>query len=330
MTESTPTHVDGRRAAAGDTPGAEAAAIAALKEDLRHFDPVRYGEMVLNISNYGVYLIDRNGLILSWNLGAEIMTGLSAAEVVGRPFDELFTEDGVASGLPQRTLGFARMHQHHRDEQLRRSGSGGSFLAQCSLDVLRADNGELSGFVEVFQDISDQRRREEALYRQATRDALTGISNRGHFLTRSLQEFDHAQRFRDPLSVLMLDIDRFKDVNDTYGHAAGDKVIVQVAEICSGIGRRLDVVGRIGGEEFAITLPRANTEPAMDLARRLRRRIADTPVQHESGLISCTVSIGVASLRPQVRDLHELLRNADAALYQAKREGRNRVISWFE
>jgi len=302
----------------------------ALKIQLRKGDPGRYAELVSNVSSFGIYLIDRRGMIQTWNQGAEKLTRLRPADVIGMPFDELFLPEARSKNLPRRTLTAVLNNKHHRDEQIRRRGQDGQFLASCSFDAVRSESGEIIGFVEVFHDITDQRNREEMLYRQATQDVLTGIANRGHFLNCSNLEFERAQRFRDPLSVLMLDIDHFKKINDTYGHAAGDEAIIQVATLCSASVRKIDIVGRFGGEEFAVTLPRANSEPAFEMAAKLRRKIADTPVQFDGKTIFFTISIGVASLRPDVLGLPELLRNADAALYQAKREGRNQVVAWTE
>jgi diguanylate cyclase (GGDEF)-like protein len=190
--------------------------------------------------------------------------------------------------------------------------------------------GEISGFIEVFSDVTEQKEREDALYRSATRDSLTGVFSRGHFIEMANMEIDRARRFAEPLSVAMFDIDHFKAVNDTYGHAAGDKVIIALTQSIVGYIRKIDFIGRIGGEEFALLLPRANKQPALEVAQRLRKLLSELTVDVGEATINFTVSIGVAALRPTTRDLPDLLRNADAALYKAKREGRNRAEAWFE
>lgn len=297
---------------------------------LRH-DPQRYADMVRSVTAFGIHLIDRDGRIRSWNQGAANITGLTATDVIGRPLSVLFAETQQQQGVPQRMLEIVRTQGHRREEQSRRRHDGGMFLALCTLDAVRAASGELLGFVEVFQDVTEQRQREEALQHRATRDALTGIFNRGHFVELAGQEIERAQRFAEPLSVLLLDIDRFKRINDSYGHEVGDRIIVNLSRTAQASCRKLDICGRLGGEEFAILLPRANKEPALEFAQRLRRRIADQRVAITGGRqIAYTASLGVASLRSTVRDLPELLRNADAALYSAKRGGRNRVEAWFE
>ncbi|HEY0974674.1 MAG TPA: sensor domain-containing diguanylate cyclase [Solimonas sp.] len=308
-----------------------AALMPGRHENLLRQDPQRYSEMVRGVTAFGIYLIDRNGKIQSWNQGAVNITGYAEAERIGQPFSTLFIDEQQREGMPQKTLEFVRANRHSKDEQRRRRASGTEFIAQCTLDALRSDSGELLGFVEVFQDVTEQKQREERLYHRATRDALTGLFNRGHFTEMATLEIERARRFAEPMSLIVLDIDHFKKINDTYGHEIGDKALVVMARALNDDTRKIDFSGRVGGEEFALALPRANKEPAMEFAQRLRRRIAEQRVVIAPGKeIGFTASLGVASLRSTTRDLAELMRNADAALYKAKREGRNRVEAWFE
>ncbi len=300
-------------------------------EALLKSDPARYAEVVREVSAFGIYLIDPEGMIRSWNRGAANITGLDEAEVLGRPFATLFNDVGQREGLAQRTLQFARTNRHHKDEQPRRRSNGEELIALCTLDAVRRDSGELASFVEVFTDITELKRREAALYHRATRDALTGLFNRGHFTELATQEIERARRFAEPLTVGLMDIDHFKRVNDTYGHDAGDQALIQFAGVCQQHARKIDLVGRLGGEEFVMLLPRANKEPAFEILQRLRLSVMESRTTSSNGTVfNFTVSIGLASLRPHTKDLRELLRNADAALYKAKREGRNRVECWFE
>ena len=300
-------------------------------EALLKSDPARYAEIVREVSVFGIYLLDREGLIRSWNRGAENITGFTEAEMLGRPFSVLFTEAGQREGLPQRTLQFARANRHHKDEQHRQRRNGQELIALCTLDAVRQDSGELASFIEVFTDITEVKRREAALYHRATRDALTGLYNRGHFTEISAQELERARRFSEPLTVALLDLDHFKRVNDTYGHESGDIALTHFASVCQEFARKIDIVARLGGEEFVMLLPRANKEPAFEILQRLRLRVMESRLTASNGaMFGLTVSIGLASLRSHTRDMRELLRNADAALYKAKREGRNRAECWFE
>ena len=299
-------------------------------EGLIRSQPERYAELVRDVAGFGIYLIDREGRVQSWNLGAKNITGFEASEVIGQPFSRLFAHAALKETLPQKALGFARANRHCRDEYARIKKNGEEYYALCSLDAVREENGQIAGFVEVFHDITQQKLRENKLYKQATRDVMTGVYNRGHFTELAMQEIERAQRFSEPLSLVLMDIDFFKKVNDTYGHEVGDKTIIALAHTSAEFIRKIDFVGRIGGEEFAITLPRANKEPAFDMAQRLRIKLSELKIKAAEKEFSFTVSMGVAALRPHTKDLQELMRNADAALYKAKREGRNRVETWFE
>ncbi len=160
---------------------------------------------------------------------------------------------------------------------------------------------------------------------QSMTDSLTGISNRRHFFALAGREFQRAIRFGRPLSAIMVDIDHFKQVNDTHGHAVGDQVIVEVARLCQTSIRAIDVLGRYGGEEFALVLPETDAHGACQLAERLRRRIVGTPINTQAGPLPITASLGVASTQIAADDVNALIANADGALYAAKQAGRNRV-----
>lgn len=167
---------------------------------------------------------------------------------------------------------------------------------------------------------------QEALREQATRDPLTGCWNRWVILEMLDRETERAVRERRSLSVVMLDVDYFKAVNDTYGHGAGDEVLRQMVQRVSGVIRRYDSVGRIGGEEFLIVLPGCDELCALSHAERLRSVIEREPVSFEGEEIAITVSAGATSMLPGMNFSPQLLiRSADAALYTAKRQGRNRV-----
>jgi len=166
------------------------------------------------------------------------------------------------------------------------------------------------------------------LERRSTHDGLTGVLNRAAFDERLVAEFTGADRFHRPLSLLMVDIDFFKRVNDTRGHQAGDDVLQAVAKLLGESIREGDMLTRYGGEEFAVILPETDVDSAVVLAERLRQAVENTPIV--SGLseeISLTVSIGCASRSPLIAKPEDLIRTADSALYAAKGSGRNRVIS---
>ncbi|MBC7953055.1 MAG: diguanylate cyclase [Rhodospirillaceae bacterium] len=178
----------------------------------------------------------------------------------------------------------------------------------------------------IVQDITERRRMEDELRRQATYDPLTGVVNRRHFLDRGITEIDRRRRYRHPLSLLMLDLDRFKLINDAHGHAAGDVALKQVVKILTPLLRETDVLARVGGEEFVALLPDTDCAGATILAERLRKAVAETAIAAGGVRLPVTVSIGIASDVGESEEIiEEAMDRADGALYRAKNAGRNRV-----
>lgn len=160
----------------------------------------------------------------------------------------------------------------------------------------------------------------------ATTDALTGLVNRGYMAIQFQKEFDRSRRYERPLSILMIDLDNFKKINDTYGHQTGDQTLEAVARILSSRSRIHDICARYGGEEFAVLLPETDVEGAMVIAERLRKAIEEHEFVTRGPRIRCTVSIGVAHLGGESDSTMEgMIAAADKALLQAKRDGKNRV-----
>lgn len=186
--------------------------------------------------------------------------------------------------------------------------------------------GEYEYNVAFSRDISERKEYERKLEEQAHTDFLTGLTSRRYFCDLVEAELLRAERYGSPLSILLLDVDHFKQVNDTYGHKTGDAVLRKVADVCRETLREVDIVSRWGGEEFAILLPETPSERAAEVAERLRGALASAQIRLEDGEpIGCTVSIGCASQLSKVHDLDAIIAFADTALYEAKRTGRNRV-----
>jgi diguanylate cyclase (GGDEF)-like protein len=195
-------------------------------------------------------------------------------------------------------------------------------------EVLRSQLATLpgGGRMLIFSDVTDIVRTAEEMKRLATIDGMTGIYNRRHFLLLADHEWKRAQRYHRPVSFLMIDIDHFKQINDSFGHEAGDRMIVHLANLARDCKRDSDVLARIGGEEFALLLPETTLDQAMVLAERLRQHVLSNPLSVTSPAICASVSVGVAAQDAAMRDLSDLMKAADQALYCAKRAGRNRVI----
>ena len=166
----------------------------------------------------------------------------------------------------------------------------------------------------------------EEIYRLTTVDGLTQVFNRRYFVETLEREIGRALRYRRELSLIMFDIDRFKDVNDSFGHLAGDHVLKHLASVIKTRIRREDVLARYGGEEFAIVLPEIDGYNAMQFAEKIRKLVEVAEFKFEDAIIPVTVSIGVASLRGEIEDALEFIKQADTNLFAAKEGGRNKVV----
>ena len=177
----------------------------------------------------------------------------------------------------------------------------------------------------VFNDITPLKQKEQQLYVLSTTDSLTGAFNRRYFMDSASREFSFHLRHKTPLTVLVMDIDYFKKINDSYGHGVGDAAIKAFVGSCLGVLRREDVLGRMGGEEFAVLLPQTALEGGAAMAERLRRRVAAIELPFGGERVRFTVSIGVSETRPEDTSIEAGLIRADRALYEAKAKGRDRV-----
>ena len=192
--------------------------------------------------------------------------------------------------------------------------------------INQQQDGDRVIVVGIAEDITEKKQLEGELQRLATTDVLTQSSNRRHFFECANQAFTAAREDGTPLSFLLLDIDDFKLINDTYGHQQGDQVLQHIADSGKAVLRRGDVFGRIGGEEFAAVFPGCEAEVAEQIAERLQREIQRLSFSHGQERFGVTISQGLTSLRDDDLSLDSLFARADAAMYQAKRLGKNQII----
>lgn len=215
---------------------------------------------------------------------------------------------------------------------------GGYVWIRDVVHVVRNDDGSVNSLIGFMFDISERKRNEQQLIelqheleRLSFKDGLTGVGNRRHFETTLATEWNNAQREHKPLSLILLDIDFFKQYNDHYGHVAGDDCLRRIGALLEpSAARPRDLVARYGGEEFVLVLPGTDAAAAMHLAERCRASVADAAIAHARSAIAAvlTVSLGVGTVIPAQGDASRTFIEAvDRALYQAKQQGRNRVVA---
>lgn len=210
-------------------------------------------------------------------------------------------------------------------EMCNRTKDGRVIWERVAISPVNDDSGRLIHFVAVKEDITERREYELRLRELATTDGLTGLSNRRHFMELAGAEIERARRYDRPLSMIMFDVDHFKDVNDTWGHAAGDLVLRTLAATALGTLRGVDLLGRVGGEEFAALLLETGPDEAREAAERLRLTVAATSLMADGETLTATISVGLAHFQGGSESLEDLLKRADKALYAAKAAGRNRT-----
>ncbi len=247
----------------------------------------------------------------------ETLTGAPSAEVLDRATGRFAAPQQFSESTAQL---LERREARVGEELLM---SDGRALERDCLPIL--DRNRFLGHLWLYRDITERKTRERELHRLATTDLLTGLPNRRHFLERVEQELGRFRRFGTPAALLMVDIDHFKQVNDRHGHATGDAVLRHFADIAGSGLRRIDLLGRLGGEEFAALLPGTDADGARLLAERLRLKVAGTPCEAGETRVKVTISIGITLLHPGDTGSDLPLARADAALYRAKEAGRNRA-----
>ena len=289
-----------------------------------------FHERLLDTLHEGVYFVDTQRRITYWNRGAESVSGYSASEAVGKQcFDDLLghvdcsgkslclgscsLSETIADGQPRESLMYVRHKLGHR------------VPVSAKAIAMRDAAGRIIGAIEVFRHVAANRKIERGgseLDHLAFRDSLTGLANRRYMEFKLAQAFQEQSEFKRQYGLLMIDVDHFKSVNDTYGHEMGDTALKTVAETLVQSLRSEDIVSRWGGEEFVVLLTDVDAIELGDLAERCRSLAAQTEIPVGDGRIKVTVSIGGTLLHnhPSVK---VAISGADELMYQSKKTGRN-------
>jgi diguanylate cyclase (GGDEF)-like protein/PAS domain S-box-containing protein len=273
-------------------------------------------------TRHGIIVTDVDGTIILWNRGAGRIFQYANDEIVGSNVRMLFASDDLARGILEKEMDRARRHGCAGDFRWHVRKDGSLFWADGMLYPVRSREGEHLGYVKILRDATEGKKTGEAASRLALEDSLTGLANRHEFHSRFVDMRAAAQRHGRLLLLLLLDLDRFKAVNDKLGHAFGDALLQQAAHRMRGTVRDTDFIARLGGDEFAILMPDAESaEVGGAIAEKLVETLS-RPFQIDSHEVSVGASVGVAVCPQDATELKGLFAKADLALYRAKDEGR--------
>lgn len=279
----------------------------------------------------GVIVADGNGRIVDMNSSAERLVQVNKKKVIGRPAREVLA--GYPALVQLLTSPNSDSAQVLSPREMVVTREGVNRYYGLSSSRVAHGRGSFLGRTVVLHEVTERVRLLEQARELASKDDLTGLANRRRFFDLVSREFERARRYHHPVSLLLLDIDHFKNVNDAYGHRAGDLVLCELATLLRSKLRSTDTLGRFGGEEFAVLLPHSDLQGAAEVADRLRQAAASTPIRLD-GLkkeIIVTLSMGVTQFRSDSSEtpdtLDAVLERADKALYEAKRLGRNMVVA---
>jgi diguanylate cyclase (GGDEF)-like protein/PAS domain S-box-containing protein len=284
----------------------------------------------------GLIVLDPSLRILDWNRWMINQTEFEKKVVKHRSLYEFYPEikapwfeRSFRSVLKFGNYAFysQKLHGYLIPIPRRHDNSNGFLYMQqnCTLGPVRDEDGNIDGLFLMIQDVTEIAEYERRLCEVAKTDGLTGVYNRGAFESHLATEFSRKKRYNRQLSLILLDIDYFKTVNDSYGHQKGDEVIRYIAHLLYENVRASDFLARYGGEEFAIILPETDIESAYRVAEKVRRLVETVVFCKDDCRFQVSVSLGVAMWDPSMQSADSLVAAADRSLYQAKSAGRNRV-----
>ncbi len=291
--------------------------VALFRFRLVSIRPLAYDMIIENLRD-GILILDKDNIIVDINPAAQTLLGVSGSQAIGESVLILYKK------MPELVEQFWNISSIKSVVQV--GGEGDERRFDVTISPINDRSGNPSGRAVTIHDMTEQFKLYQKVERLAQTDPLTGLFNRRYFFECSEQEVALSLRDKKSLSLLMLDLDNFKRVNDTHGHTTGDYVLAEVASVLKSNLRRNDMAGRYGGEEFIILLPEIDSAAAREVAERLRETIATQPMQTGEDKVWVTISVGIATLRHKDGEaLTSLIHAADTALYRAKALGKNRV-----
>ena len=291
---------------------------------------------IFDTVNFGLVVLDRDIKIQYWNRWMAMHSGITSDQIIGEPLYDFFPHlsppsfnKNCKAVLSFGNFAFFSQKLHRFLFPFKPDSSFGyrfDLMQQsCTMGPLRSDDNSISGLFLIVQDVTELATYEQKLVEMNTKDALTGIYDRRFLESRLQDECDRHRRNSRQLSLIMIDIDFFKKVNDTYGHQCGDMVLQSVAAKAASVIRSTDFIARYGGEEFCCLLPETDADAAETVAEHIRTHIEEMENSFENNSVKVTISLGISGFVAEDTP-DTFLKRADDALYQAKHSGRNRFI----
>ncbi|RJX32351.1 MAG: EAL domain-containing protein [Oxalobacter sp.] len=284
---------------------------------------LKLAALVSDNTSQAIMVTDANGMIIAVNPGYERITGYTEAEVLGK------NPSLLSSGRQDRAFYQAMWHSlntsgHWQGEIWNKRKNGEIYPAWITINAIRSPDGAIERYVELCSDLTNKKKAEDMIFQQTNFDSLTGLPNRHMFLEKLEHEISTAQNLGLPLALMILDLDHFKDVNDTLGHDMGDKLLKDASERLKSCVRDTDTVSRLGGDEFTVILSAVEDIGRVErVTQNILHRLSE-PFQLGNEQVHVSASVGVAMFPDDATTADDLLKNADQAMYAAKKEGRNR------
>lgn len=297
-------------------------AVARLEQQLHAIDGA--------VRDYATFTVDVAGLIESWSSSAARVHQWAAADVIGQSLAMCAPVSVGGESHVQQTLALAARNGWCEEEGFRLRRDASTFWASTIVTALRAQDGSATGYVVVTHDLSERKKLEQSLTEEqaSSTDYLTGVSTRRGFFEVAGAEIARARRYGHPLSMLLVDPDKLREINENFGTAVGDECLRALAWVCRQESRTTDVVGRVGGEEFAVLLPSTELSGGLVLAERIRERMARHVFAGDTREVTCTVCVGVVELSEDAPSVDGMLSQGDIAVKRAKQAGRNLVVGY--
>lgn len=303
-------------------PLALAIALTLLESRARRQADCRLAATVFDTSSNGILISDRNNTVLAVNPAFTTITGYQPEDIVGKT-PRLLSSGRHDQAFYDKLWHAVKTTGMWQGEIWNRNKIGEVFAEWLTINAVKNSAGEITHHIAIFSDITERKKQAERMEHLATHDGLTALPNRVMFDELLNKALAHARRSHTKMAVLFLDLDKFKQVNDTLGHDVGDLLLQHVSKTLQGLLRAGDIVARQGGDEFTMALPNlASTQDAIKLADKILRSL-EQPCTLKGHELQVTISIGISLFPDDGTDIFTLLKHADVALYRAKQAGRN-------